>query len=186
MSSQSATDVPKKSLIDLFSIKVAKSKGVNDYSPGNIPLVTSAEVNNGVVPYVEPEEDDTLFEGPSIVISGLGYATVHLNKFLPKGNGGDSLTILKPREPMTVERLIFFAAAFNVLHKWRFSYGRKCSVSRIVKLNLPLSSSEVDNVWNVESSRLSSIIGLVGSALKNVVEPSSSGISSTVETNPDK
>ncbi len=218
----------------LFSLYSAKSKGIDSYDRGDVPFVTSAESNNGVVGYVDPEEDDLVFIGPAIAISGLGHATVHFDSFLPKGNGGDSLTIFKPREltlieeatglweqyinlalnllatiaivnvfynkvfltttflyivsdsdvssaediekrlsdceeeyvnlpihEITVEDLICFAAAFNTLHKWRFSYGRKCSISRLKDLKFPFPLPKVLEVWNFESSLASSINSFV-------------------------
>lgn len=123
-------------IIDLFDIAVAKSKGTDEYSVGDVPFVTNAEINNGVVRYVEPFEDDKVFEGPAICISGLGYATVHYGFFLPKGNGGDSCTILKPKGGLNQSELLYYAALFNVLHGWRFSFGRKASRRRLEQLML--------------------------------------------------
>lgn len=226
----------------LFTLSSARSRGIDDYDAGQIPFVTSTESNNGVVGYVEPEQDDLVFEGPAIAISGLGHATVHFSLFLPKGNGGDSLTILIPREqtlteealslwnqyvvlvlslltfiafvnvfrngvfvlensfgldselgqkkvvdvekslldceeeyinlPMhgiTVEDLMCFAAAFNALHKWRFSYGRKCSISRIKDLEFPFPLPKASEVWNTESNLVSSINALVDKKLEQKV-----------------
>lgn len=121
---------------ELFRISVAKSKSTEDYDAGEIPFVTNTILNNGVVAYVTPFEDDKVFDGPAICISGLGHATVHLTLFLPKGNGGDSATILKPIADMTTEELIYYAAIFNVTHSWRFTFGRKASKRRIEGLNM--------------------------------------------------
>lgn len=128
-------------IINLFDIAVAKSKSTDDYSAGDVPFVTNAEINNGVVRYVEPFEDDKVFEGPAICISGLGYATVHYGVFLPKGNGGDSCTILKPKGDLRRSELLYYAALFNALHGWRFSFGRKASRRRLENLMMtPLHS----------------------------------------------
>lgn len=121
----------------LFSLVAAKSSGTKDYAPGPVPFVTSSELNNGVVGYVEPFESDRIFEGPVIAVSGLGFATVQLSNFLPKGNGGDSITVLKPLVEMTVLQLVATAAAFNSLHSWRFSFGRKASKGRLQNLEVP-------------------------------------------------
>ena len=80
--------------------------------------------------------EDRVFEGPAICISGLGHATVQYGRFLPKGNGGDSATILIPRGEMLPEELVYYAALFNCLHRWRFSFGRKGSKWRIQELDL--------------------------------------------------
>ncbi len=121
---------------DLFSMEAARSKSTDDYSVGDVPFVTSSELNNGVVAYVEPMEDDKVFDGPAICISGLGHATVHTARFLPKGNGGDSCTILKPIVPLEAVDVLYYAALFNVLHRWRFSYGRKASKRRLETLEM--------------------------------------------------
>jgi hypothetical protein len=123
-------------ILDLFSIDVAKSKSTDDYQPGEIPFVTNTEINNGVVRYVEPFDDDKVFEGPAVCISGLGYATVHYGQFLPKGNGGDSCTILKPKDAFKKSELLYYAALFNTLHGWRFSFGRKASRRRLESLQM--------------------------------------------------
>jgi hypothetical protein len=121
---------------ELFHLHVAKSKGNEDYDAGSVPFVTCSTINNGVIQYVEPYSDDKLFEGALICISGLGFATLQLGEFLPKGNGGDSATILEPLNPMTVTELIYYTAIFNLQHNWRFSFGRKANKQRIGKLEL--------------------------------------------------
>jgi hypothetical protein len=120
----------------LFTVDGARSKSTDDYLPGVIPFITNTEINNGAVSYVEPFEGDKVFSGPAICISGLGYATVHFGPFLPKGNGGDSCTILKPKEPLRKSEIIYYAALFNTLHGWRFSFGRKSSKKRIQGLDM--------------------------------------------------
>ena len=144
---------------ELFKLGVARSKGNEDYDNGNIPYVSSTTMNNGVVKLVEPYPDDKVFPGKSICISGLGFATLQLNEFLPKGNGGDSATVLTPRHPMTMEELIYYTATFNLLHNWRFSFGRKCGKERIRNLEL-ISFSEYDGEFNQDFSEFMDIFSV--------------------------
>ena len=139
---------------ELFSIAVAKSKSTDDYATGDIAFVTNTEINNGVVRYVEPFDDDKIFEGPAICISGLGYATVHYGQFLPKGNGGDSCTILTPKNPLNKVALLYYAALFNTLHSWRFSFGRKASKRRLESLEMtPLhSQAPIKLLFEIEAN----------------------------------
>ena len=51
---------------ELFDIKVAKSKGTEDYDSGNVPFVTNTTLNNGIVKYVDPYPDDKLFSANTI------------------------------------------------------------------------------------------------------------------------
>ncbi|MDB5033415.1 MAG: hypothetical protein JWQ98_656 [Chlorobi bacterium] len=156
-----------KPLKELFTFDAARSNGVSDYAPGPIPFVTSKEQNNGVVSYITPEEEDRVFVGPAIAISGLGYASIHTGSFLPKGNGGDSLTILTPKQPMIVEQLIGVVAAFNTLHKWRFSFGRKCNITRLEDLEIPIDPPTVLDEWSNEKQRIQDIIANVESKLSH-------------------
>lgn len=138
----------------LFTLEAARSGGAKAYDPGPVPFVTSTVMNNGVDRYVEPLEGDRVFEGPAIAISGLGFASLQLGRFLPKGNGGDSLTILCPREAMPVSRLLGYVAAFNQLHGWRFSYGRKAKIDRLCDLALPEQLPSIGAVLDAEAKRL--------------------------------
>lgn len=135
-------------VLELFSIVVARSKSTDDYLPGDVPFITNTIINNGVVRYVDPFEDDKTFDGPAICISGLGYATVHFGRFLPKGNGGDSCTILLPKNDLAKSDLLYYAALFNTLHGWRFSFGRKASRPRIENLELsPMHNAAPINIF---------------------------------------
>ena len=148
-------------LSELFDLDSARSKSTDDYLSGSIPFVTNTEENNGVVSYVEAFDDDKVFTGPAICISGLGHATVHLGEFLPKGNGGDSCTVLKPIIELSNNGILYYAALFNTLHSWRFSFGRKASKRRIESLelsplhgNAPLDLSQETKGSNILMSKL--------------------------------
>lgn len=123
-------------IFELFDLEVANSKGNEDYDEGEIPYISSTKMNNGVVKFVEPYSSDKVFPGRLICVSGLGFATLQLNDFLPKGNGGDSATILIPINIMSITELIYYTASFNLLHNWRFSFGRKCGKERIRNLEM--------------------------------------------------
>lgn len=159
----------------LFDITVAKSKGVDSYPAGEIPFVTSSTLNNGVVAYVTPDDEDRTFEGPALVVSGLGYATVQLGTFLPKGNGGDSLTVLTPRAEIAIEKLLRYAAAFNSLHGWRFSFGRKCSVPRLKDLELPDDPPEIDELVAAQRDAAEAILEGLADRLKETIEHENEG-----------
>src|SRR5437879_13755398 len=128
---------PTKQLFEILDLIVASSQDTQDYEEGDVPFVTSAEARNGVVALVKPRDGDKVFEGPCLVISGLGFATAHTGRILPKGNGGDSCTVGYGKEPMSIADYLALAAAFNLLHSWRFSYGRKCGIERVSKLAVP-------------------------------------------------
>jgi len=134
-----------KPITDLYELCVADSVDTQDYEDGSVPFVTSAETNNGIVRYVSPKAGDKVFSGPCLVISGLGFATVHTGMILPKGNGGDSCTVVYGKTPMSVSEYFSLAAVFNCLHKWRFTYGRKCGLNRLKDLEIPWPLPNIGN-----------------------------------------
>lgn len=134
---------------ELFRIDVGKSKANDEYDEGIIPYVTSTTLNNGVLQFVEPYPDDKVFDGEIICISGLGFATLQLQRFLPKGNGGDSATLLIPLVAMTMSELVYYTATFNMLHNWRFSFGRKANKTRIKDLEM-IPFTEYDGQFNID------------------------------------
>lgn len=154
---------------ELFDIKIAKSKGTEDYDDGNIPYISSTTMNNGVVKFVEPYPDDKVFPGGLICISGLGFATLQLNEFLPKGNGGDSATILVPKQKMSINELIYYTSIFNLLHNWRFSFGRKCGKERIKNLDL-ISFDNYDGEFNREFSKFMNLFNDKINHFRSIVE----------------
>jgi hypothetical protein len=156
-------------ITDLFELKVAKSKGNEDYDDGEIPYISSTTMNNGVVKFVDPYSDDKVFTGGLICISGLGFATLQLSDFLPKGNGGDSATILVPREEMSVNELIYYTATFNLLHTWRFSFGRKCGKERIKNLDL-MPFADYDGGFNDDFQNFMDLFNNRISHYRSIVE----------------
>ncbi len=155
-------------ITELFELKVAKSKGNEDYDEGSVPYVSSTTQNNGIIKFVEPYPDDRVFNGNLICVSGLGFATLQLGIFLPKGNGGDSATILVPLNEMSTTELIYYTATFNLLHNWRFSFGRKCNKTRIENLELtPFDeynndfTNNFENFMNLFSNKISDFRNIV-------------------------
>jgi len=134
---------------ELFRIGVGKSKANDEYDEGNIPYVSSTTFNNGVLQFVEPYQEDKVFDGGTICVSGLGFATLQLQRFLPKGNGGDSATLLIPLVEMSITELVYYTATFNMLHNWRFSFGRKANKTRIQDLEM-IPFSEYDGQFNID------------------------------------
>jgi type I restriction-modification system DNA methylase subunit len=119
---------------DLFDIQSAKSSNIEDYTTGDIPFVTSTELNNGVEKYIDPDENSKIFEVPCIALSSFGFATVQMPPFVARSHG--ALLVLKPKKEMSLVELSYFAAQIN-LQKWRFSYGRWVTKKRLLKLNIP-------------------------------------------------
>jgi hypothetical protein len=80
-----------------------------------------------------------------------------------------SCCVLYLKEEAPVSQYIVLASAFNVLHKWRFSYGRKCGKNRIVKLEVPWPLPEIKQSWAEEVTEIEDALKVfTGDIEKNV------------------
>lgn len=120
---------------DLFNIRGSKSRGYSSHPEGDVPFVSNGTYNNGVVGFVSPLSEEKVFENTSITVSAFGDAIVQKGPFIPRGNGGSGLTVLEPKEDMSLEGLYAYAAQINA-QKWRFSYSRMVTKDRIKQLTL--------------------------------------------------
>ena len=114
---------------DIF--EVLNGKGITKQEIGehlgDLPAIQSGEKNNGVVGYIDQEYCEqmkyTYSLEPCLTVArtgAAGYVT-----FQPQGCCvGDSAKILKPREAMTTESLLFFRTLF-MANKYRYTYARK-------------------------------------------------------------
>jgi len=93
-----------------------------------------------------------------------------VSEFLPKGNGGDSCTVLYAKEEFSAADYIGFASAFNALHKWRFSYGRKCGKNRIMHLEVPWPLPEIKNAWKEEAEEIQSALKIFGGSFDEKIK----------------
>jgi hypothetical protein len=142
------------SLSKIFDVVTARSKAFSDYAVGNVAFISNGFYNNGVVGYVDPFGNDTVFEETAICISAFCEATVQRPPFLPRGNGGSGLTILIPKIEMTYDVLLNYASLINILIKWKYSYGRMVTKDRLEKETLP----KIDSFQNLYSDKISSLI----------------------------
>lgn len=127
-----------KKLGDIFEIVNARSGSFSSYDRGSVAFVTNSTRDNGVLGYVKPTESDRVFDEPAIVVSTFCDAAVHLPPFLPRGNGGSGLLVLKPRDrPLSVTQLAIYAAHINTALCWRFSWYRQVTKERLAKCDLP-------------------------------------------------
>lgn len=124
-------------LTTLFDMTTARSKAFADYSVGEVAFVSNGFYNNGILGYVEPFDDDKVFERPAICVSAFCEATVQRSPFIARGNGGSGLTILTPKQEMDYDQLLRIASHINVSLKWKYSYGRMVNQNRLQHERLP-------------------------------------------------
>jgi hypothetical protein len=122
---------------ELFEPLTAKSAAYGKHKAGDVAFVTNGFKENGVVGFVTPLPIDIVYNFVGIVVSTFCEATVHAPPFIARGNGGSGLMVLKPQQPITVAQLGYISAHINESLRWRFSWSRQASVSRIRRLEIP-------------------------------------------------
>ena len=134
--------MPRK-IDDLFIVHRAKSGLFSEYEPGPIAYIGNGRDNNGVVGFVEPQDDDTVFRFAAIAINAFSRtpdscgARVQMPPFIATGRSGNGVLVLEPRRPMSIGQLAFVAAYINKVHGWRFTWYRQTTKTRITGLALP-------------------------------------------------
>lgn len=80
---------------DLFSVKRPSARNKDNYEEGRIPFVASGAVNNGVMKYCKPYEDELLDEANCITVSPVdGSSFYQPFPFLGRGGAGSSVLLL--------------------------------------------------------------------------------------------
>lgn len=126
-----------KPIDSLFKTHRARSGLPSQYSPGDVAYVGNGLGNNGVLAFVNPRPRDRVFEFRGIAVSAFCEATVQVPPFIACGRAGNGLTVLEPRQPMSMAQLASIAAYINLAVRWRFSWYRQTTADRIKTLLIP-------------------------------------------------
>lgn len=132
---------------DLFTVVKGKGGYIRDLDLGTTPLVSATNLDNGIRNFVT---DVPKFEAPAITVERVtGSAFVQLIDF---STVPDDLSILIPKNQMELWQLYIVASVINN-SRWRFSYARKLTPTRLRHLILPDLTSK--------SFQLNSLVGLL-------------------------
>ena len=125
------------SVKDLFLSDTAKSHSYSSYEAGGTAFVSNGLSNNGVIGYVAVQSGDKVCDTKAICVSAFCEATVQPPPFIARGNGGSGLIVLQPKQQMTDDVLLWYAAYINQCVRWRFSFGRMVTADRLAGVALP-------------------------------------------------
>ena len=118
-------------IADLFYVRKGKGAYLSQLAPGHTPLVSSSTANHGIVGLVEIEPT---FRAPAITVGRVaGMAFVQTEDF---ATVPDDMAVLAPKGFMPPSHLYIVAALINRT-RWRFSYYRKLTPTRLGKLEIP-------------------------------------------------
>lgn len=147
-------------LQELFDVVICKnpiSKAFADENPGNTPYVTTTSKNNGVECYVDypPQYPANL-----ITVSKDGASADAFLQTEPFC-GNEKVMVLLNKQELSRHQLLFYTYVINA-NKYKFAYGRKCSVARLKELIVPaveeipkwLYATDISNVYTQNTSRI--------------------------------
>ena len=126
---------------DVFDVRRARSVSFDDHGPGQVAFVSNGE-GSGIVGYVEPLRNETVFRKAGIAISAMSGASIQAPPFIARGSGGSGLVVLQPRENMVPEQLLCAAADYNCSTRWRFSWSRQITTEDIKRLSIRLPATD--------------------------------------------
>ena len=144
-SSQAATtlgriDLSTIRLGKLFSLSAGPYHELDRLSPGNVPVVSCGDNDNGIAGY---------YDVPAKYQSAL---TIALNgntltaKFHPYSfSAKDDVAVCTPRQSMRTTTLLFVQLMLN-RERWRYSYYRKCYLEKLNRFEvaLPTVAGQLD------------------------------------------
>lgn len=123
---------------------------------GNIPLVSTSTQNNGIVGFYDIPDKMTFSNSITVASDGTPLTTFYQpQKFAAK----DNFIIFHTPESMEITTIFYIIMEINRI-RWRFSYGRKCYLNKIDKVEIMLphtTDGKIDE--NYISSLMKSFLG---------------------------
>ena len=138
----------------LYGMKELHSR--EGMAPGSTLIISPTEEYNGCYGWLE---FPTAMEPPFVSVAQTGSIGEAFVQFEPCAVNDDCLVLL-PRPGVPIERLILAAATLQA-EKWRFTYGRKLTPSRIAEFRMP--ENEPLNRWVRE--KLAETAGVISASL---------------------
>ncbi len=120
---------------DIFTVKTGGDLWLEKEIPGSIPVISLGFENNGVVGYIQKNEEHHLYPAGSITVSGWAggmKAFVQVKDFYVRGR----VKILIPKIKLTLQQKLYYCCCFNA-NAYRYTYGRKSSGERFSDLLIP-------------------------------------------------
>lgn len=126
----------KIKLNKLFSYSTGNLPALELTEEGTVPLVYGTTKNNGIIKLVKIYENIKVYKPPLITVSYLGTAFVQVTEFTTSVVDKSNITVLIPREKMSLEELYYYAYQINSIGKFGFNYGRRMNQKQLDKMYL--------------------------------------------------
>lgn len=131
---------------DLFNVELASGDiKAGECLPGEIPLISSGTLNNGVVEYIDEIGDGVseMFAGNKLTVDMFGQAFYQPSDFFSVSHG--RVNVLNPKFDRFNRYHGLFVATIINNEKYRFSYNRACYSGVIEDLEIKLPSKKKTN-----------------------------------------
>ena len=122
----------------LFTIESPASRSIKTYTEGTVPYVSSGGINNGIISYLEPKENEKLEKGNCITVSPLEGTPAFFQDtdFLGRGGAGSAISILY-NDNLTKYNALFICTIIKICAT-KFDYSDAFTSDNLKTLRLPL------------------------------------------------
>ena len=127
----------------LFSIESPASRSIKTYNEGDIPYVSSGSMNNGIISYLEPKDDEELEKGNCITVSPLdGSSFYQEDDFLGRGGAGSAISLLY-NENLSKYNALFICTVIKISSQ-KFDYNDALTSDnlKLLKIKLPIKKND--------------------------------------------
>lgn len=122
----------------LFRISSPASRSIKTYNEGDVPYVSSGSINNGIISYLEPKEDEELEKGNCITVSPLdGSSFYQEDDFLGRGGAGSAISLLYNDNLTRYNALFICTVIKNMAQKFDYSDALTGNNLKTLKISLP-------------------------------------------------
>lgn len=127
----------------LFTIKSPASRSIKTYTEGTVPYVSSGGVNNGIISYLEPKENEELEKGNCITVSPLEGTPAFFQDtdFLGRGGAGSAISMLYNDNLTKYNALFICTIIKNCATK--FDYSDAFTSDNLKTLKIPLPAKKI-------------------------------------------
>jgi hypothetical protein len=130
-------------LNDLFELSAGDYHDGGGLPPGDIPLISCGEADNGITRFVSVPQEHIYNRKLTISFNGMNTLATkyHPYDFATK----DDVAICNPRKPRQTSTLVFIQLMM-AREQWRYSYYRKCFMEKLKQQSvmLPAKGGDID------------------------------------------
>lgn len=120
----------------LYDLVPGEFHNVGDLEPGDTPVVSCADEDNGIIGFYDVPKESTFVSRLTVAFNGCPLTSkYHAYRFAAK----DDVAVCIPKNDMRLTTHIYIQLALN-RERWRYSYYRKCYADKLRRFQVLLPS----------------------------------------------